>query len=227
MDPSSRQGDRQHFGLKRTQMPCQMMDCRMLARIDAKELDDLLAAFFIHWEAGQRCGNEPSRLQTPLGFLEHAQLAIDWQTMRATSMQTQRTHLLGCYAVTTGTVQWQCNVEEKEKEISARKPLITPVLVNDRIVTLDALHTQRRLGAQVQQYGEAYVLMAKDDQLTLVLQRDFTSTVPLTGKEAACNGSGRQHSCGAADRRSKPRPQVDPTRAEAKRLARANAPEQR
>jgi hypothetical protein len=37
----------QHFGLKRTQMPCQMTYCRILARIDARLLDDLLAAFFI------------------------------------------------------------------------------------------------------------------------------------------------------------------------------------
>jgi DDE_Tnp_1-associated len=50
-----------HFGLKRRQMPCQMTYCRMLARIDAHLLDELLAAFFIRWEAGQRCGNEPSR----------------------------------------------------------------------------------------------------------------------------------------------------------------------
>jgi len=37
----------EHFGLTRTQMPCQMTYCRILARIDAKRLDDLLAAFFV------------------------------------------------------------------------------------------------------------------------------------------------------------------------------------
>lgn len=35
-----------HFGLKRKQMPCQMTYCRMLERLDAKRLDELLAAFF-------------------------------------------------------------------------------------------------------------------------------------------------------------------------------------
>lgn len=35
------------FGLRRLQMPCQMTSCRMLARIDAHLLDEILAAFFL------------------------------------------------------------------------------------------------------------------------------------------------------------------------------------
>jgi hypothetical protein len=119
----------QHFGLRRKQMPCQMTSGRILARIDAGLLDELLAAFFIRWEAQQRCGSEPSRLQTSQGSLTHDQLAIDGKTIRATSMQAHPVHLLSCYDVTTGTVLWQCNVGEKQNEISALKPLITPSLV--------------------------------------------------------------------------------------------------
>ena len=156
-----------HFGLQRTQMPCQMTYCRMLARIDAKLLDALLAAFFIRWEAQQRCGSEPSRLQTSQGSCEHGQLAIDGKTLRATSKQAHPVHLLSCYDVTTGTMLWQCNVAEKQNEISALKPLLTPALVKGRIVTLDAMHTQRELCAQVNQWGGAYVLIAKDNQPTL------------------------------------------------------------
>jgi DDE_Tnp_1-associated len=134
-----------HFGLKRTQMPCQMTYCRMLARIDPQVLDDLLAAFFIHWEAEQRCGSEPSRLHARQGQLDHAQLAIDGKTVCATSKQAHPLHLLSCYDVTTGTVLWQCNVSEKQNEISALKPRLSPALVKGRIVTLDAMHTQREL----------------------------------------------------------------------------------
>jgi hypothetical protein len=36
----------EHFGFKRKQMPCQMTYCRMLARVDAQLLDEVLAAFF-------------------------------------------------------------------------------------------------------------------------------------------------------------------------------------
>jgi hypothetical protein len=51
----------EHFGLQRTQMPCQMTYCRLLACIDTRLLDEVLAAFFIRWEAQQRCESEPSR----------------------------------------------------------------------------------------------------------------------------------------------------------------------
>jgi hypothetical protein len=106
--------------------------------------------------------------ETSQGHLDHAHLAIDGKTLRATSTQAHPVHLLSCYDVTTGTVLWQCNVGEKQNEISALKPLITPSLVKGRIVTLDAMHTQRELCAQVQRGGGAYVLIAKDNQPTLV-----------------------------------------------------------
>ncbi len=102
------------FGLRRKQMPCQMTYCRMLACIDVSLLDELLAAFFIRFEAEQRCRGEPSRLQTHQGYREHAHLAIDGKTVCATSSQAHPTHLLSCYDVTTGTVLWQCNVGEKQ-----------------------------------------------------------------------------------------------------------------
>ena len=156
-----------HFGLKRTQMPCQMTYCRMLARIDPQVLDELLAAFFMRWETQLRCGSEPSRLHTRQGYRDHAQLAIDGKTVCATSKQAQPVHLLSCYDVTTGTVLWQCNVSEKQNEISALKPLLTPALVKGRIVTLDALHTQRELCRNVYHWGGAYVLIAKDNQPSL------------------------------------------------------------
>jgi hypothetical protein len=69
----------EQFGLRRKSMPCQMTYCNVLARVDAKHLDELLAAFFVRWEAEQRCGAEPSRLHTPQGKADHAHLARDSQ----------------------------------------------------------------------------------------------------------------------------------------------------
>lgn len=157
----------EHFGLARKKMPCHMTYYRILTRIDIKRLDDLLAAFFIRWEAQQRCSDEPSRLQTEEGKLDHAHLAIDGKTVRATSKQKHPVHLLSCYDVRTGTVLWHCNVAEKQNEISALKPLITPTLVKGRIFTLDAMHTQRELCTLIERFGGAYLLVAKANQPTL------------------------------------------------------------
>ena len=74
----------EQFGLRRKSMPCQMTYCNVLARVNAKHLAEILATFFVRWEAEQRCGAQPSRLHTPQGKADHAHLAIDGKTLRAT-----------------------------------------------------------------------------------------------------------------------------------------------
>ncbi len=157
----------EQFSLRRTKMPCQMTYCNVLARVDARHLDELLASFFVRWEAQQRCGTEPSRLHTPAGQADHAHLAIDGKTLRGTTSQPHPVHQLSCYEVATGIVLWHCNVREKENEISALKPLLTPQLIKGRIFTLDAMHTQRELCAQIHRFEGNYILVAKDNQPTL------------------------------------------------------------
>ena len=157
----------ERFGLRRKSMPCQMTYCNVLARVDGKHLDELLAAFFVRWEAEQRCGAEPSRLQTPQGQADHTHLAIDGKTLRATTCQPHPVHQLSCYEVASGIVLWHCNVQEKENEISALKPLLIAPLIKGRIFTLDAMHTQRELCAQIHRCGGDYLLLAKDNQATL------------------------------------------------------------
>lgn len=157
----------ERFGLSRKEMPCQMTYCNVLARIDAQQLDALLSAFFVRWEAQSRCGDEPSRWQTPQGHADHAHLAIDGKTLRATTSQEHPVHQLSCYDVATRTVLWHCNVEEKQNEMSALKPLLTPSLIKGRIFSLDAMHTQRALCAQIHRCEGDYALIAKDNQPTL------------------------------------------------------------
>jgi predicted transposase YbfD/YdcC len=157
----------QRFGLQHQHMPCQMTYCNVLAVIDAKRLDDILSAFFQRWEAQSRCGEEPSRLLTPKGNVDHRHLALDGKALRATSNQDHPVHQLSCYEVTTGRVLWHCNVQEKHNEISELKPLLTVETVQGRILSLDALHTQREFCAQTRRLGGDYVLIAKNNQLTV------------------------------------------------------------
>ena len=157
----------ERFGLKRKQMPCQMTYCHVLAGIDAQQLDAILAAFFVRWEAQTCCGKEPSRLGTPQGHADHAQVAIDGKALRATTSQAHPIHHLTGYEVATGIVLWHCDIEEKQNEISALKPLLTLERVKGRIFSADALHTQRAFCAQVHHLEGDYVLIAKDNQLTL------------------------------------------------------------
>lgn len=160
------------FALKRKTMPCQMTYKRILEVTDAQMLTGLLCAFFTRWEAEQRCGDEPSRLQRELGHLEHAHVAIDGKAIRATSKEAQPVHQLSAYDVTTGVVLFQVNVQEKQNEISALKPHLTPAFIKGRIFTLDAMHTQTELCATINRFGGYYILVAKENQPTLTA--DFT-----------------------------------------------------
>ena len=160
-------------------MPCQMTYKRMLEALDAQILNDVLAAFFTRWEAQQRCENEPSRLQTASGHLEHTQVAIDGKAVRATSKETQPVHQLSAYDVNTGVVLFQVNVQEKQNEISALKPLLTPSFIKGRIFTLDAMHTQTELCAKVHRFDGYYILVAKDNQPSLATDlADFFADPP-------------------------------------------------
>ena len=157
----------QRFGLRRARLPCHMTYCNVLAQVDGVQLDHILSAFFERWEAQSRCGEEPSRLLTPAGHADHSHLAIDGKRLRATSSQEHPVHQLSCYEVTTGRVLWHCNVHEKHNEISELKPFLTTEFVKGRILSLDALHTQREFCAQVHQLEGNYLLIAKDNQPTL------------------------------------------------------------
>ena len=155
------------FGFRKTHLPCHTTYCTVLAKVDGVQLDKLLSAFFERWEAQSRCGEEPSRLLTAEGHADHSHLAIDGKALRATSTQEHPVHQLSCYEVTTGRVLWHCNVQEKHTEISELKPFLTTEWVKGRILSLDALHTQRELCRQVPQLEGDSVLIAKDNQPTL------------------------------------------------------------
>lgn len=182
------------FGLKRARMPCQMTYKRILEVIDVHLLSEMLAAFFTRWEAQQRCGNEPSRLQTEAGYMEHAQVAIDGKTLRATCNEAQPVHQLSAYDVTTGIVLFQVNVQQKQNEISALKPLLTPAFISGRIFTLDAMHTHTDLCAHIHRWGGWYLLVAKDNQPTLASDlADFFADPPWGWQSAGAQTWEKAH----------------------------------
>jgi predicted transposase YbfD/YdcC len=150
--------------LRRAAMPCQNTYRSLLALLEAQEVSQVLAAFFTRWESQRRCGDEPSRLLFQSGRQDKAQIAIDGKTIRATTGTEEPVHLLSFYEVQTGLVLLHCQVHEKQNEISALKPLLTPALVTGRILTVDAMHTQREFCRRVRELQGDYVVIAKDNQ---------------------------------------------------------------
>lgn len=76
-------------------------------------------------------------------------------------------HLLTFYECWSGVVLAQRSIGHKENEISAAAALMHPALVKGRLISADAMHTQKKWCAAVIALGGEYLLFAKGNQPTL------------------------------------------------------------
>lgn len=140
------------LGLKRKTLPHAATYRRVLgAAIDITELERVVGAFFA------RCQGSDD------------QLAMDGKTMRGTIEpgQTSGVHLLAVYAVGTGVVLNEVNVALKENEITAAPKVLAAVDIKGKVITGDAIFTQRDLSQQIVDAGGHYLWKVKDNQPTL------------------------------------------------------------
>jgi len=96
-------------------------------------------------------------------------VALDGKALRGTieAGHSRGQHLLAVYDVESGLALQQTEVETKENEISAAPELLRQLDLADRVVTGDAMFTQRRLSEQIVRAGGDYLWMVKDNQPTL------------------------------------------------------------
>jgi predicted transposase YbfD/YdcC len=85
-------------------------------------------------------------------------------------------HLLSLYDCQSGLVLAQRSIDAKVNEISAALALAHPALLKGRLISADAMHTQKKWCALVNAYAGDYLLFAKGNQPTLLqdLQDFFT-----------------------------------------------------
>jgi len=142
-----------------------------LAHCDAEQIATVLAQVILKARAVERCGTEPSRLQANQQEETLTHVAMDGKTLRGTlghSTEGQPSvHLLGFYDCQSGIVLAQRAVASKENEISAVAALLHPALVKGRIISTDALHTQRKWCTCVHTYGGYYLTIVKKNQPSL------------------------------------------------------------
>jgi predicted transposase YbfD/YdcC len=146
------QAVRESLGMKREKMPHAVTYRRILGKaIDVAELEQVLGSFFKGCQANAE------------------QLAMDGKTLRGTieSGQTRGVHLLALYGVEVGVVLNQVNVLSKENEISAAPKVLAGVELTGKVVTGDAMFTQRDLSSQIVEAGGHYLWRVKDNQASL------------------------------------------------------------
>lgn len=76
-------------------------------------------------------------------------------------------HQLGLYETKTGLLLKEQVTGEKQNELSIVSEFLTPLWVKGRILSADALHTQRLFCTRVRRWEGHYVLIAKGNQATL------------------------------------------------------------
>jgi predicted transposase YbfD/YdcC len=136
---------------------------RVLARVDPDALDLAIG----RWLAGQQ--PPPPTTRPPPRPAWRQALAVDGKTLRGSGHhQTAPVHLLAAMDHTTRAVLAQTQVDTKTNEIARFQPLLDDLDLAGRIITADAMHTQRdHADWLVTHQHAAYILIVKANQPTL------------------------------------------------------------
>jgi predicted transposase YbfD/YdcC len=143
-----------------------------LAQCDAQAIVTAIAQVILKARAIEKCETEPSRL---LAWQENGEnllhTAMDGKVLRGTlghaSEEQPSVHLLSLYECESGLVIAQAAVKNKENEISGSAAFLHPLLVKGRIISTDAMHTQKKWFAAIHGYGGYYLSIAKKNQPTV------------------------------------------------------------
>ena len=95
-------------------------------------------------------------------------IAIDGKTLRGSRGQgASSAHLLSALGHHLGLTLFQQAVEDKTNEITAVQDVLNALVLEGRVITVDALLTQREVAQTVIDRGGDYLMVVKGNQATL------------------------------------------------------------
>jgi predicted transposase YbfD/YdcC len=131
--------------------------------------------------ANQVVESRPPGVATPAPAI-----ALDGKTLRGSKKQgAPGTHLLSALAHQVGVTLAQHAVDDKTNEITAVETLLQHLGLEGRIVTMDALLTQRHIAQTVVDKGGDYVMIVKENQPQLRADIELVFTLPPVGDHQA------------------------------------------
>jgi predicted transposase YbfD/YdcC len=145
------------LGFTRDRPPSQPTLSRLFARIPYKTVEAALGRWA---EQALRC------CPAPPGALEG--LAVDGKALRGSRRRgAEEAHLLSAFSQRLGVVLGQVGVPDKTNEIGAASAFLLTLVLEGRVVTADALLTQREVARTILASGGDYLLAVKENQPTL------------------------------------------------------------
>lgn len=125
-------------------------------------------------------------------------LAIDGKTLRGSRKQgAPAVHLLSVLSHRLGLTLWQQAVADKTNEIPVMEDVLRGLVVEGRVITVDALLTQRAVAERIVQGGGDYVMLVKGNQpqlqhdIQLVFQEAHALAETMAATETVDSGHGR------------------------------------
>jgi predicted transposase YbfD/YdcC len=192
----------EQLGLSYRRWPAFSTYTYALCRLDAKECTTVISSTLTRLETSRRCGGEPTRLLLQEEREANQHVAFDGKALRGTHGHEARhqpaVHLCAFYEVATGNLLAQREVASKENEISAVKEMLSPVLVKGRIISADAMHTQKSFCRTIKHYEGDYVVIAKENQPTMRADLALFFEDPQADRSTwdsfseVCKGHGRR-----------------------------------
>ena len=118
-------------------------------------------------------------------------IAVDGKTLRGSQKQgAPETHLFSVLAHRAGLTLTQQAVAAKTNEIKEVETVFGQIMLTGRIVTRDALLTQRQVAQTIVEAGGDYVMIVKDNQPQLKADIELVFALPPAGdcQESAHGG---------------------------------------
>ncbi len=145
------------LGFTRDRAPSQPTLSRLFARIPHKTVEAALGRWA---EQALRC------CPPAAGALEG--IALDGKTLRGSKRRgAADAHLLGAFSQRLGVLLGQVGVPDKTNEIGATGEFLLTLALAGRVVTADALLTQREIARTILASGGDYLMVVKENQPTL------------------------------------------------------------
>jgi len=113
---------------------------------------------------------------------DKAAVALDGKTLRGSRKQgAPGVHLLSALSHHLGLTLAQQAVDDKTNEITQVETLLGQLVLQDRVVTMDALLTQRHVAQTIVEKGGDYVMIVKENQPQLHADIELVFTLPPVG----------------------------------------------
>jgi len=172
------------LGLPHGRVPCAATLLNLFRRLDWTAVTAQLRAWV---EATQRspAGAAAREADPPAADPPWRGLALDGKALRGSlAAGAEIAHVVSLVAHGLGVSVTEVGVAAKEGELTVAPAALAPVLGPGRVITGDALYTQRDLCRQILNGGSHYVLVVKENQPTLLTEVQHILGL-RTRKEAA------------------------------------------